>query len=172
MNNNYSTPPVLMIIHVTSLLQGHLRRWVDVLLQASQTKAPRRGEVRQGSTWLLVLRGLCNVCVCVCVCARALLQEVTVCLLIMGMFHMLPASTFRLFEHLLTVCIKAEKAVSTEVSCRADEEHMHDCTLLVHIQLYMYIFCIVAWQSISGASAEVCYQVPLPDSGLLPLPAV
>ena len=38
------------------------------------------------------------------------------CLLIMGMFHMLPASTFRLFEHLLAVCIKAEKAVNTEVS--------------------------------------------------------
>ena len=37
------------------------------------------------------------------------------CLLIMGMFHMLPASTFRLFEHLLAVCIKAEKAVNTEV---------------------------------------------------------
>lgn len=37
------------------------------------------------------------------------------CLLIMGMFHMLPASTFRLFEHLLAICIKSEKAVGTEV---------------------------------------------------------
>ena len=41
---------------------------------------------------------------------------VTVCLLIMSMFHMLPASTFRLFEHLLAICIKAEKALHTEVS--------------------------------------------------------
>ena len=46
------------------------------------------------------------------------------CLLIMGMFHMLPASTFRLFEHLLSVCIKAEKAICTEVGNRTEERYM------------------------------------------------
>ena len=53
------------------------------------------------------------------------------CLLIMGMFHMLPASTFRLFEHLLAVCIKAEKAVNTEV-CLTRELPMQPDTVLTN----------------------------------------
>ncbi len=31
------------------------------------------------------------------------------------MFHMLPASAFRLFEPLLILCVKAEKALNIEV---------------------------------------------------------
>ena len=42
-------------------------------------------------------------------------DEVTVCLNIMNMLHMLPASTFRLFEPLLALCMKGEKALGIEV---------------------------------------------------------
>ena len=42
-------------------------------------------------------------------------EEVQICLLIMEMFHMLPASTFRLFEPLLALCLKGEKSLGTEV---------------------------------------------------------
>jgi transformation/transcription domain-associated protein len=43
-------------------------------------------------------------------------DEVQVCILILDMFHMLPASSFKLFEPLLTLCVKAEKALGTELS--------------------------------------------------------
>ena len=39
-------------------LQGHLRRWADVLMQTAQAKPARRGEVRAYAA----------ACVCVCVC--------------------------------------------------------------------------------------------------------
>ena len=42
-------------------------------------------------------------------------EEVQICLAIIKMFHMLPASTFRLFEPLLLLCIKGEKALGIEV---------------------------------------------------------
>lgn len=42
-------------------------------------------------------------------------EEVQICLHIMEMFHMLPASTFRLFEPLLALCLKGEKALGIEV---------------------------------------------------------
>jgi len=43
-------------------------------------------------------------------------DEVQVCLHIMNMFHLLPASTFRLFEPLLGLALKAEKALGIDVS--------------------------------------------------------
>ena len=42
-------------------------------------------------------------------------EDVTVCLLIMDMFHMLPASTFRLFDQLMLLTLKGEKALGLEV---------------------------------------------------------
>ena len=39
----------------------------------------------------------------------------SVCLHIMNMLHMLPASTFRLFEPLLALSMKGEKALGIEV---------------------------------------------------------
>ena len=42
-------------------------------------------------------------------------DEVQICLHIMNMFHLLPASTFRLFEPLLILALKGEKALGIEV---------------------------------------------------------
>ena len=42
-------------------------------------------------------------------------DEVQISLHIMDMFHMLPASPFRLFEALLALCIKGEKAMGIEL---------------------------------------------------------
>ena len=42
-------------------------------------------------------------------------EEVQICLHIMNMFHLLPASTFRLFEPLLVLTLKGEKALGIEV---------------------------------------------------------
>ncbi|XP_019851030.1 PREDICTED: transformation/transcription domain-associated protein [Amphimedon queenslandica] len=67
-------------------LLAHLKRWVEVIVNNSQSKPVRRGE------------------------------EVQVCILILDMFHMLPASSFKLFDPLISLCIKAEKALGTELS--------------------------------------------------------
>ena len=56
-------------------------------------------------------------------------EEVQICLLIMEMFHMLPASTFRLFEPLLALCLKGEKSLGTEVCV---------CLCIVCVSAYMY----------------------------------
>lgn len=42
-------------------------------------------------------------------------DEVSICLHIMEMMHMLPAATFRLLEPLLILMVKAEKALAIEV---------------------------------------------------------
>ncbi|XP_064401908.1 transformation/transcription domain-associated protein-like isoform X2 [Halichondria panicea] len=42
-------------------------------------------------------------------------DEVQICLHIMNMFHLLPASTFRLFEPLLILALKGEKALGIEL---------------------------------------------------------
>ncbi|KAL5497639.1 hypothetical protein EMCRGX_G014148 [Ephydatia muelleri] len=42
-------------------------------------------------------------------------EEVQICLYILDMFHMLPASTFRLFEPLLQLALKGEKALGVEL---------------------------------------------------------
>lgn len=75
-------------------LMAHLRSWVEVLQNSAPSAsvttptggvAPRKGD------------------------------ETTVCLHIMNMLHMLPASTFRLFEPLLALSMKGEKALGIEV---------------------------------------------------------
>ena len=45
------------------------------------------------------------------------LQEVQICVSIMEMFAMLPASTFQLTEPLSVLCSKGEKALGLEVVC-------------------------------------------------------
>ena len=42
-------------------------------------------------------------------------EEVQICLYILDMFHMLPASTFRLFDQLLLLALKGEKALGVEL---------------------------------------------------------
>ena len=66
-------------------IQAHLRSWIDVVHTNATQVPPRKGD------------------------------EVQVCLHIMDMFHMLPASSFKLFESLLGLTIKGEKALATEV---------------------------------------------------------
>jgi len=73
-------------------LMAHLRNWIEVLQSTSNTVSSSATAVdRKG-------------------------DEVTVCLHIMTMLHMLPASTFRLFEPLLALSLKGEKALGIEVS--------------------------------------------------------
>ena len=66
-------------------MQAHLRSWIDVVHTNASQVPPRKGD------------------------------EVQICLHIMDMFHMLPASSFKLFESLLGLTIKGEKALATEV---------------------------------------------------------
>ena len=67
-------------------------------------------------------------------------EEVQICLLIMEMFHMLPASTFRLFEPLLALCLKGEKSLGTEV-CVCVCLHAY---MVLHVALCvcLYIVCV------------------------------
>lgn len=74
-------------------LMTHLRSWIDVLQNASpgSVNTPTGGGGgRKG-------------------------EETSTCLHIMNMLHMLPASTFRLFESLLLLAMKGEKALGIEV---------------------------------------------------------
>ena len=76
-------------------LMAHLRSWVEVL-QSSTTTTPTVGVPATAAT---NRKG----------------DEVTVCIHIMNMLHMLPASTFRLFDPLLSLAMKGEKALGIEV---------------------------------------------------------
>ena len=74
-------------------LMAHLRNWIEVLqnMAAANAASSNGGVVDRNG------------------------DEVTVCLHIMTMLHMLPASTFRLFEPLLALSLKGEKALGIEV---------------------------------------------------------
>ncbi len=87
-------------------LMSHLRSWIDVLHNsASTTGTPGVPATPNGS----VASG------------RKGEDQTTVCLRIMNMLHMLPASTFRLFEPLLALSIKGEKALGIEVGVVFEE---------------------------------------------------
>ncbi len=79
-------------------LMAHLRNWIEVL-QGTANAANSSGSAvdRKG-------------------------DEVTVCLHIMTMLHMLPASTHKLLEPLLALALRGEKALGIEVYT-----HVLDC---------------------------------------------
>ena len=72
-------------------LMVHLRSWIEVLQTSSTTPLPSGGGAGKKG------------------------EDTSICLHIMNMIHMLPASTFRLFEPLLALSIKGEKALGIEV---------------------------------------------------------
>ena len=84
-------------------------------------------------------------------------EEVQICLLIMEMFHMLPASTFRLFEPLLALCLKGEKSLGTEVCVCLHTCINCVCVCVLCVCLCMCVLvCMRASVKVSAINGKTC----------------